>query len=233
MANTLPIGDTIKAAWDKLYGVKSTFWVAVIVSQLILLGLMVITKLGSMILGPLGTLCSIATLLIFMLMQIGIYYMGMQRSANLPVNYKQIFYPFSKTLFIRLIGLILIQSVIMLIPGLLAGIATYIIFTPGYGSIAGLVSAILYVSGLLIGIYLILGMLLAMGNVLTKNMLPIDAIKKSYDCTKSHIFELFVIYVIYAIIYFILSIPFGLGLIWGIPFMYILYGEIYQRLSAK
>lgn len=229
--NTLPIGDTISAAWHKIYGSKSSFWAAIIVSQLIMIGLMMVCGLSIKIFPPIGILAGIAAVCIIFLLQIGLYYMGIMRAGNATVNYKQLFYPFSKRIMLNTLMLLLLQSLIMIVPGIIALIATYL--AAQNNGFIYLIAAILYITSLFAGLYLILGMLLAMGYVLTKNKGPIDALKTSYKVSQSHLFEMLIIYIIFAIINFVLSIPFGIGLIWGIPFSYILYGEIFMRLSSK
>lgn len=231
MANTLPIGDTISAAWNKIYGAKASFWAAIIIAQIIPILLVILCGILTTIFFPLGLIAGVATALIAILLQVGLYYMGIMRAANTTVNYKQLYYPLSKNIMLNSLGLLLLQSLIMIIPGLLALAATY--FAGQNSSLFSLIAAILYVTSLCAGLYLILGMLLAMGFVLTKGMNSIDALKKSYEISQHHLFEMFVIYIIFAIIYFVLGLPFGIGLIWGMPFSYVLYGEIFQRLAGQ
>lgn len=233
MANTLPIGDTISAAWSKIYGAKASFWAAFIVSYLISLGLTLLSSICMHIMFPLGILVAITAVCIFILLQIGLYYMGILRADNQPINYKQIYFPLSAAMRLNMLGLILVQSLIMLIPGMIAYFATYLMNQADQHSFFALIAVALYVASLLLGIYLILGMLLAMGYVLIKNMTPIEALTNSYKHAQAHLFELFVIYIIFSIIYFLLGLPFGIGLIWGIPFSYVLYGEIFLRLTKN
>jgi hypothetical protein len=233
MANTLPIGDTISAAWNKIYGVKTSFWAAVIVSYLISLGLTILSSICMHILFPLGVLATITSVCVFILLQIGLYYMGILRADNQPIHYKQIYFPLSAAMRLNTLGLILAQSLIMVIPGMIAYLATCLMNHADQNDFFALIAVALYVASLLLAIYLILGMLLAMGYVLTKNMAPIEALTNSYKHTQSHLFELFVIYIIFSIIYFLLGLPFGIGLIWGIPFSYVLYGEIFLRLAKN
>lgn len=232
-SNTLPIGDTISGAWHKIYGAKSSFWAALIVSYLISLGLTIVISICMRIMFPLGVLATIAAVCVFILLQIGLYYMGILRADNQEVHYKQMYFPLSAAMRLNTLGLILAQSLIMIIPGIIAYLATYLLGQASQNSFFALIAAALYVFSLFLGIYLILGMLLAMGYVLTKGMKPIDALTTSYKHTQSHLFELFVIYVIFSIIYFLLGLPFGIGLIWGIPFSYVLYGEIFLRLTKN
>lgn len=231
VATTLPINDTLKAAWNKIYGTKSSFWAAIVVSQLILTGLMFISTTLMKMMLPLGLLLLACSICFIILLQIGIYYMGIMRAANNTINYKQMFFPLNKELAVKLVGLIIAQSAIMIIPAFFAFIATILMSGAHYNGFIGLIASFLYVISLCSGVYLILGMLLAMGYVLIRKMGPIDAIRNSYKATYAHMFELFVIYILYAIIYFVLGIPFGIGLIWGIPFGYVLYGEIFQRIA--
>lgn len=89
------------------------------------------------------------------------------------------------------------------------------------------------VAALLTGLYLTISMHQAVGFILDKSLDSFKAIKMSFRVTKPYIVELLGLYIIMGFILFISALPLGIGLIWTVPFSYILYGEVYKRLSNR
>lgn len=231
MSNKLPVGDTIKTAWKNIYGVKSTIWAAVLVSIVISIVLGFVTTFFGKVIPFIGFLCSIASSIIYLLITLGIYYIGIQRAKGAPCFYKQMFTSLQTNIGLSLVGVIILQFIILLIPAIISLIGGFIHAAIAGSGIGPLISAIVFAIAIFTGIYLFLSMHLAAAYVLDKNDGPINAIKHSFNATRSYLLELFAIYFLFAIIYFLLSLPLLIGLIWGIPFGYVLYGEVYKRLA--
>ena len=230
MANNtpLPISDTLKTAWNKMYGAKSSIWAALILSQIILFVTAMLSGALTKSLPIIGVIIIGVVSIIFGLMQMGIYYMGIQQAKGIPISYKDMFYPVSTELGLKVICLIILEGLAFLIPTILAVFAS--IFA-NYGGVMIFLAAIFYIATAFTGLYILLSMILSMGYVLMEKMGPVAAIQRSFKATRSSLVELFAVYLLFFIIYFLLSLPLGIGLIWGIPFGYVLYGEVYLRLA--
>ena len=100
----------------------------------------------------------------------------------------------------------------------------FIIFL--FGTIAIVISAI----G---AFYVTISMSLAAAFVLEKESSPWRAIAASFQATRWNFWRLLALYILQSFIILLGIIPFFIGLIWAIPFSFILYGMIYQRLSIN
>lgn len=229
--NALPVAETIRAAWVKTNGAKSSIWAAKFISALIYFILFGIGKhLPPNMVSARATI-PVAVYFILSMSKSGIQYIGIQRAANMAITYKQMYRAFSGSVALNLILLIILRTFILLAPLRIALDIGYIEASIGISTIT-FSSMILLLTAIFISAYLSLGIILSPGYVIANDMGAFEAIARSFKTTKGHLFELFIVFIISNIILLLLALPFGIGLIWGLPFAYVLYGEIFQRLST-
>lgn len=227
----LPINDTLKTAWQLTNGAKGTIWAALGVLFLCWIGIYLLETI--LVIFPpalLFIIAMIAQMLLF-LMQTGLFYLGIHRAFSLPIRYSVIFDTLNAGIAWKIIGLFLLQMIILFLPVVLMVAIFYLLttlhlFTP-------MSSTIVYALGVIFSIYLFVKIFLGTAYVLDKKVNPWQAIKLSFVATKGNILPLIVIYLMQMIIFIISAIPLGIGLIWTIPFMIILYGVIYRRLTTR
>jgi hypothetical protein len=226
----LPINDTLKTAWHLTYGAKGTIWAALGALFLCWIGVYVLQML--LVHFPAFIVVSIMVIaqLVLSLIQAGIFYLGIHRAFGLPIRYSVIFDTLNADLAWKIFGLYILQMVIFLITFLIFGL---LFFISTYSLLPPIIHKIILVLGSITYIYLIIKMILSLPYVLDKKINPWQAIKLSFEATKGNVLPLIAIYFMQIVIFIISAIPLGIGLIWTIPFMIILYGVIYKRLSMR
>lgn len=222
--NLLPISETMGLAWEKVKGSKGPMWgfYAIFLVLVIVLGFV-----G----GVIGNnAVSMAVQLIIMIINLfatlGLAYMGLQRAQGLPIQIGMVKKVFTLSVFLRFIGLYLLQviltacffAVIGLLLWLLDGVVGHIISLP------------FAIAGGLLFLALMLRLCLALAFLLINEMGPWDSLVASYHATEGNVFRLFGLYVLSFLILFISMIPLGIGLIWSVPFLLICYGEVFKKL---
>jgi hypothetical protein len=248
----LPVVDTVRAAWDKVYGSKGTFWAAIAISVVIGAVLGFFEGLVSNTPAFIQFLVSAITSLVQFLLQIGILYIGIIRAKDGIINYKLLFYAFEMMMAVKLIALYILQIIIFIPMVALAAGAIVLIGT------APLISALFLVVAAVAAIYVGLRLMLTMAFVVDKNLGPIEAIKASFRASRENIWSLLGIAVIQFLILFISAIPIiigtmgfmvngGLGaaglvlgiaislavFVWTIPWGVIVYGLVYKKLAIN
>jgi len=236
----LPVKETIRSAWDKLYGAKTTFWIAIVISFLIAFGIGLLAGITSSFSDFLTGLINLISQLVSMLISMGLLYIGIQRAKNAPINFKQMFYAFNFPIALRIIGVYAIQFLIFFPLTLLFILIPMIIFGTAMGDAisSGLtlpkVGFIIWgLIGFIITVYLTLRMVLSMGFVLETGVNSWQAIKMSFTVTKHNEWRLLLILIFQIAALIIGAIPLGIGLIWTLPLTLIIYGEVYQRLRVN
>jgi uncharacterized membrane protein len=136
---------------------------------------------------------------------------------------------------LKLIGLYILQFIILIIPAVIAGGCV--------GIASGAESAGRYLLMLPMGllaiiaglatIYLSLRLLMGMGLVLDRGATPWHAVKMSFRATRSNVWPLIGIILAELGILIVSAIPLGIGLIWTLPFVWVVYGTVYKRLSVN
>lgn len=229
---SLHIRETLATAWHKVKGSKKPFWQALTLIILVKFSFMLLTFVSI----PMPLINSLVILIdqfVSLLFAAGLINLGIQRAFDLPMSYDQVFKPFQFNTFIRIIGLMILEMVIIFIPIFLLIIFTLMMstmFATLESSIAKFFVALPYVVITLIVIYLTFRMILGLAFVLQKNVGPWQAIKMSFQATRENVWRIFLLFILQQIIVIISAVPFGVGLIWAIPFMYILFGTIYKNL---
>jgi hypothetical protein len=238
MTNTnlsLSIGEVVRNAWDKVNGSKKTIWLAFIIFCATTYG---IGTLGTNISTtlpflktPLALLCS----LINVLLQAGFLYIGIQRALDHPISYPMIFRALQPSFAIRILGLYLLKIIIILPISFLIG------FTINMTSVAfanddlfmKVVTLSASILSILLLLYVTLRLFAGMGFVIDKKVNPWQAVKLSFQTTRSNVLNLAALTCIELIILAASIIPLGIGLIWSVPLALIIYGMIYRKLSLN
>jgi hypothetical protein len=224
----LPVWDTIKASWSKVYGSKGTFWIAIVVAFIVIFALGMIDGVLKSSAPTIEPIYAFVMQVVTYLIDMGIVYLGIRRAMDLPIAFDQMFRGFQGSLPWKIIGLYILQVLICILPIIL--MVTSIMLYPIFGT--ALLSVIFFIVGFFGIIYLSVRLMMSMGYVLDKEMGPVDAIKASFHATGSNFWNLVAIFLIQTIILAILALPLGIGLIWGLPFAFINYGMIYKSISA-
>ncbi len=132
---------------------------------------------------------------------VGIIILGISRARNRELSFKQIFDYFGQY------------------PYLLLGYILVTLFT-----ILGFIALVIP------GIYLAVSYAYALPLIADKNMSVWNAMELSRKTITQQWFRFFGLGVVSFIIIILSAIPFGIGLIWSVPTVYIAYGLLYHRL---
>lgn len=230
----LAVGETLGAAWDKVYGAKATIWAALGILILIAVGFGIIRFVGEHIPSEsaaliVGGIVGLIAQVIQVLMQYGLYYIGIRRGADQPISYDMMFRTFTWDMIWRIGVLLLLISLIIYLPvGIIVG-AFYLL------SNVTVMPGLFYV-GCVIGFILLfyIGIRLGMSlGFIFDGAGPWEAIKLSWLVTKDNVLPLLGITIISFVLIAISAIPLGIGLIWTLPWGVILYGVIYHRLKMN
>lgn len=238
----IPVIDTIKLAWSKVDGAKGSFWAALGIMFLVIFAFGFLEGLFEESAPILTGILKVVGGLVNFLLQIGVLYMGIQRAKDLPINYKQMFIAFELDMGLRAIGTYILQAIIFIVPMLLIFIPTILLATGA--TVAGgepvaastgakIVIALCYIVAILLMVYLSIRLYISMGFVLDQRANPIDAIKSSFAATKGNVWNLIGIAILQFLILIVSIIPIGIGLIWTLPFVFILYGVLYKNLLVN
>lgn len=227
----IPVKKTIDIAWLKVSGTKRSFWAAIVIFIGIMIVFGFIDVILKMFLPPIQPFFSFITQIVSFLLQMGIVYIGIERASELPISYRLIFYPFEGRVAIRIILLLLLQTVILMIP--LAVMIIPIVNLQQGNDAMFIPVIIISVVSISVIIYLGIRMMFAVAYVLDEVVNPWKAIKLSFGITKNNFWRLSIILGLQSLIVFISVLPVGLGLIWTLPLAYILYGEMYKNLNLN
>lgn len=248
----LPINETIKEAWTNTRGFKGKCWLSILILMIVGIGTEILSHAVSpgglegllaqyahppapLNLSPSGLIIQIIGKFIYYLLVFGLVYMAIRRTKNLPISMGMFFSTFKYPRYFQIIGWYLIKFLLVIaciiplyIPSLLA------IFLP-HTNLLKLITGILYLFGLilvLVGVIYYIALRLSMTTfaILDKGLNPIAAMKLSYSATKGNALRIFAIYLMILLFILISIIPLGIGLIWSIPFAYLVYPAIYRRL---
>jgi uncharacterized membrane protein len=91
-------------------------------------------------------------------------------------------------------------------------------------------SYLFYGASAFLFIYLSARMWLSYGGVVDKNYNPLKALVSSFKATRGNALKLIGLFIISLVIIFVCAITFGIGFIWGFPWLFIIYGESYKSL---
>jgi len=225
----LPIEETLKTAWHKVSGSKSTFWIAIIIVFFIMFALGAISALLP---KQIGAIFNIAIQIVSYLLQMGLIYIGIKRAQDLPLSFGLMFRAFNGGIALKLIGLYFLQAIILFIPVLCCIIGLFLTATTSQ-SYNTLLAIILFSIGILSSFYLGIRLMLSMAFVIDTETGPVNAVRLSFQATQCNFWHLLLIMLIQSLIIIVSAIPLGIGLIWTLPFALINYGVIYKSLTTN
>lgn len=225
----LPVWDTIAISWKKMYGIKKSIWAAIgiIVAAIFLLSLVAgfLIALFPALENPIKFMTQIVTFLF----QIGITYIGIRRAFDLPVSYRNLFRTFEFDICWRVI-LTYILQIIIFIPSILLAFTAGYLYQPDATLTQQAIAIGCIILSLVSFLYFSVRMSIAMGFVIDKKINPWPAIKNSFIATRGNIWRLIGLFLVQFLILSLCALPMGIGLIWGIPLMVVLYGVVYKSL---
>jgi hypothetical protein len=249
---TLPVLDTARAAWAKVYGAKGTIWAAFIIYFIVAMVFGVIEGLLETTPYFLQVIINIVFYLILFVFVMGLLYIGITRAKDAPISYKLLFYAFDTNMALKLIAVYLLQ-ILIFIPAVILMVIGFIL-----GNISGFLTVLSLIASLALYVYLLIRVILSLGFVLDKDLGPVQAIKASFRATRDNVWNVLGIVAIQIVIIAVCLIPYGIGslgflisetvgsvltlisipftiacFVWAMPFGLILYGMLYKALSEK
>lgn len=221
----IPVFNTIATAWHHVKGAKSSFWAAILLTFIIMLGIGILIGLADLISYPLSVLMKTIGQVVNTLLGIGLLYMGIERAFNRPIHYQQMFHAFDGILFLRLVGVYLLIF-LCLLPFVVIGIIGAVVPST-------ILSIILYIIGGLGAFYVTFRLILSIGFALKTPENPVECLKLSFQGTRCNVARLFAIYVIEFLIGCLVPLTLGIFAIWAFPFFCIAYGVKFKRLLTN
>lgn len=228
----LPVFQTLQEAWDRVKGAKGTFWLALILFFAIMFGLGLLDGIVATFIPRIEPLIGLINQVIGFLLGMGVMFIGIRRAQDLPIAYDQLFYTFRDTLWLKTIGLYLLQILILVIPMMLV-LGGIFLGAASSSPLMIALGAVMSCAGVILTAYLAIRIFLSMAFVLDKQLPPFEALSSSFNATKSNFWPIAGILLLQGLILVVSAIPFGIGLIWSIPLCYISGGRIYKNLSQR
>ncbi len=224
---SLPVRETVRTAWDKVGGVKGSIWAVIGIFFLIQVVLGICASLFAQgFFNFVSSLVQIVT-------GISLVYIGIRRAQGAPISYKMIKEVLTLRVFLCIIGLYILQTLIFIPAGIVLGIGIYLTQAQAESStLMNLVGFLFDVAAIVIFIYLSVRLWIAYAVVVDKKANPWEAVKTSFKDTKGNVWNLIGLFIITMLILIGCAITLGIGLIWGLPWMLIIYGEVYKRLNG-
>jgi uncharacterized membrane protein len=204
------MGALLKQSWVMTRGLKSSIWGGVFCMAIILAGLTTVTTylilpLGDPGFGMFDAWLNIGSQLISTLLSMifvaGLMYIAVRRVSGKSYSWRMLFSGFGH------LGQIIVASLLM---------SVFI--------------ALGFVLLILPGIYLTIGYSLTLPLILDKGLGPWTAMETSRRMIHQKWWQVFGLYVVMYVIYFVSCIPLGLGMIWTIPMFFSLTGVLYHVL---
>lgn len=240
MPISLPVFESVSLAWQKVSGSKSTFWAGIgimFLINLIIMGIDISThdKDHHWIITGLGLIILIICIEIILrvlsyIFSWGLLYLALKRAHDEPIAFHMIKYVFDWGIFFRMIGLYILMTTLFLIPFFIYLLPLAI---PSQMPAAHFLTAVCFVTGILILLYLMARLFLATALVFLKRQNPIMAIKTSFKATESNGWNIVGLFLVNLLIILVSIIPLGIGLIWSIPYVLINRGIVYKKLITE
>jgi len=208
--DNLSMGALLKQSWIMTRGLKSSIWGGVFFMAIILAGLTTATTylippLGDPGFGMFDAWLNIGSQLISTLLSMifvaGLMYIAVRRVCGRSYSWRMIFSGFGY------LGQIFVASLLM--------------------SVLIVLGFVLFI---LPGIYLTIGYSLTLPLIIDKGLGPWAAMETSRRMIHQKWWQVFGLYVVMYVIYFVSCIPLGLGMIWTIPMFFSLTGVLYHVL---
>ena len=202
------IGEILSSSWQLTRGIKLSFWIAIIIMYVVLIPFELVSDIiwGGGVEGEVSigeVIIDCVSSAVWSIFTAGLIMMGINRARNEEVNWRDATSGFPRALQIVIAALL--QSILMVIGFLL-------LIVPG--------------------IYLTVGYALTFGLIVDKNLSAWEAMEVSRKTIHGVWWKFFALLCFVMVITIISAIPFGIGLIWTIPFSFIVMGVAYTRLFA-
>lgn len=238
---SLSINEVFSEAWQAVQGFKGTFWLATLIFGVITVFIGIIesffnqdstitidtlhnTPVNILIISA---LVSIASTIINYLLSNGLFYISLRRTANLPMTAKMIFITFQSPYILKILAVMLIKYCIAFVYTIILLFCTYMIPDTGHWHLA-LISCYIIFSVLLF--YIFVRLILTELIILDKKQSALSAISLSFESTHGFVLRIFIIVILQLPILILSIIPLGIGLIWSLPLIYLIFPVIYKRL---
>lgn len=238
---SLSINEVFREAWQAVHGFKGTFWLAILIFAIITIIFGVIETLFSqdntittntlhttpVNLLIVSVLISIASNIINYLLSNGLFYISLRRTANLPIMARMIFITFQSPYILKILAVMLIKYLIVFAYTIILILCTTMIPDTGHWHIA-LISCYIVFSALLF--YIFVRLILTELIILDRKQSALSAISLSFRSTRGFFWSIFFIVILQILVLIISIIPLGIGLIWSLPLIYLIFPVIYKRL---
>lgn len=221
------IVDVIKTSFKMTDGFKGKFWASFGAMMGIIFIFAIVFTAVSLLVGmnqdTAGNLANIIMLPIIVPIAAGLFMMTANYTRGESVSYKNIFDYFGSMW--KLLGAYLLTMVAVLVPILLLVFLAPMLAESGSKLLASLA---LLVMALLVLVATI-SYMFAPQLLVDKNLTIWQAMESSRKATWQHLFKIIGLFLLFSVILLISAIPFGIGLIWTLPAMYIgTYGLLYR-----
>lgn len=220
----LPVLDTVSAAWAKVHGAKGTIWAVV--------GLFFIAQVVLAMLSNIPGLMMISNLVswIVQIMAGGsLVYVGIRRAQDAMIQFGMIKDVLVTRTILCLIGVAILEAII-LIPSIILSFLGIVVNMPSNPHAMPALAGVFYILAFIYAVIVLVRMWLANGFIVDKKSGPWTAIKLSFKATKGNFWNLVGLIIIKLFIALLCGITLGIGFIWGLPLLMIIFGEMYKRL---
>lgn len=235
-AYQLPVMETVKAAWAKVHGAKGSFWAVIFIFFIIQIVLGLIGGLGAKE-GALNIIVSIISWIVQIAASACLMYLGIRRAQDMPITYKMMKDVLTASIILCMIGFLILKIIVLIPAGILGGIGAYLAsviqMQPEPSNALRLVDALVFIATFILFVYLSARIWLGWGAIVDKKLNPLEALKLAFRASKGNVWNLVGLYIITLLISLVCVITLGIGFIWGLPWLLIIYGEAYNRLSSR
>lgn len=224
------ISEVFKEAWQRVSGSKKTFWGAV--GYIVILNgflafiiwLLQTTLYFDKNSLPIQLISDIGIAIIDVPM-VGAWLLGVRRAVNLPIKANSIFQAFHY--FWRIIGMIVLLN-----------LAFMLIFTIGIFLDVFLLHfmrdpfdlIIIGILGSIVVLFFSSAFMFAPVLIMEKNLGIFAALKASLYAFNQHWLKIIVMNMLMFIVFSISALPLFIGIIWSVPWSFILYGVLYRTI---
>jgi hypothetical protein len=195
------IGGVMSEAWELKNGFKGTYWGALLIYAVIaMVASGVFQWLGGDT-GLMGAIAQLVSTLVTLPLYVGLTMMAIKRSIGAPTTASSVFDYYPRTLPLFLLYVLMV-----------------VMITIGF------------VLLVLPGIYLVFAYVLALPLLVDKNLGLWEALETSRKAVTPCWFRVFGLLIVVSIVVLVSALPFGIGLIWTVPFAGLVMGIIYRNL---
>lgn len=227
----LPISDTVISSWQKINGTKTTFWYCFVAFFIVILLHNTLLKYSPSIHPGLIFALGVIIFLAYVLLYAGIYYLGIQRAKGNNITPFMALNVLEPHRLLNLFGLVIVQTLIVLIPSLLIFAGMQLTIHPLF--LMSFLGYVITIGSTLAFIIILVRLSLGIAFVLDLNEKPVSAVIHSYEATKGNFFRLIGFYYILMVLITAGLLTFVIGVIWTLPLFFIAYGNMYHQLADK